>query len=43
MDSMDDNQIVRFLQAIDEELTKEAGQDEHLELYVMGRAALLAW
>ena len=38
---MDQNEIVRFLQAIDEELAREAKEGERLELYLLGRASLI--
>jgi hypothetical protein len=38
---MDRGEIVRFLKAIDEELAEHAGQGERLDLYLLGRAALI--
>lgn len=38
---MDRGEIVRFLQAIDEELAVHARKDERLDLYLVGRAALI--
>ncbi|HYT88689.1 MAG TPA: DUF6036 family nucleotidyltransferase [Gemmataceae bacterium] len=38
---MDRSEIVRFLEAIDEELAKHARKGERLDLYLVGRAALI--
>jgi hypothetical protein len=38
---MEKNDVVLFLYAIDEELAKQAGEGETLELYLVGRAALI--
>ncbi len=38
---MDKSEIVRFLQAIDEELAKHAKEGERLDLYLLGRSALI--
>lgn len=38
---MKKNSVLQFLQAIDDELAKHAGAGERLDVYVMGRAALI--
>jgi hypothetical protein len=38
---MDKDEITRFLHAIDEDLALDAGAGERLELFLMGRAALI--
>lgn len=38
---MDKSEIVRFLQAIDEELANHAKEGDRLDLYLLGRSALI--
>ena len=38
---MDINEIVRFLEAIDAELVPYAGPGERMDLYLLGRSALI--
>jgi hypothetical protein len=38
---MDSNALLRFLGAIDDELAKDAGENETLELHLLGRSALV--
>jgi hypothetical protein len=38
---MDKSEIERFLHAIDDELAKSAGAGERLDVYLLGRAALI--
>src|SRR5438128_10019669 len=40
-DHMDHGDVARFLHGIDEELAKHAGQGERLDVYLIGRSAMI--